>query len=186
MDAAGSYAGSIVLALDVATNTGAAQGKAGGTPILQSLDWRHDKSEDVPALCGRATAWLARRLRDDPPDLVVIEQPIAPAALKGRTTNDTTMTLLPLYGVFCGIVMAKQIPLIPVAISTWRKYALGVGNLKSKDAKAAAVKLCRQLKWTAHDHNAAEAGCIWLWGCSQVAPKLVQRAEPLFLGRGAA
>ncbi len=54
MDAAPSHAGSIVLALDVATNT--AQGKAGQTPILQSLDWRRDDSEHVEALCGRATA----------------------------------------------------------------------------------------------------------------------------------
>lgn len=186
MVAAGSYAGGVILALDVATNTGVAQGVAGQTPILQSLDWRRNASEDVPALCGRAARWMADRTRDNRPDLVVIEMPIAPAAMQGRTTNDTTMTLLALYGVFCGIVMAKQIPLIPVAISTWRKYALGHGNLKTKEAKAAAVELCRKLRWTAHDHNAAEAGCIWLWGCSQVAPRNVQRAEPLFLGRGAA
>jgi hypothetical protein len=103
----GLAAGGVILTLDVATNTGAAQGRAGQIPILQTLYWRRDDSEDVEALCGRETAWTARRLRDDPPDLIVIKEPTAPAAMRGRTTNDTTMTLLPLYGVFTGIVIAK-------------------------------------------------------------------------------
>jgi hypothetical protein len=36
----------------------------------------------------------------------------------------------------------------------------------------------------ATDHNATEAGCLWLYGCSLIAPAHTQRHEPLFLAGG--
>ncbi len=71
-------------------------------------------------------------------------------------------------------------------IGTWRSFVLGDGRLKKELAKTRAVQTVTRLGWDVDSHDAAEAACIWLWCCAQVAPDRAQRAEPLFLGKGGA
>jgi hypothetical protein len=79
------------------------------------------------------------------------------------------MVTVGLFGIFCGIVRCKSIPLLPAPVATWRKHFLGRGRLASDVAKAQAMKRCKQLGWTAADHNGAEAAGIWSWACAQQA-----------------
>jgi hypothetical protein len=150
-----------ILALDVATKTGVAEGRPGEVPRLQTIDFRGD--DGLTGLYGRATLWMATKLRDDPPDLVVIEKPVPPSAAFGHTNADTTMITIGMFGLLCGIVHCKSIRLEIAPISTWRKHFLGNGRLPGPIAKAMALERCALLGWTAIDHNAAESAGIWSW-----------------------
>lgn len=167
-----------VLALDPATKTGVAFGAPGERPQL----WTENFGGEDTAWEGvyaNATFWLADFLRTRSPALFIIEQPVPPSAVRGVTNHATTMITIGLYGVFTGLVGCKKIRLTPVRIGMWRKHFLGVGNLKTEEAKRAALRRCRQLGWEAPDHNAAEAGGIWEWGCAQLRQPSLLAVEDL-------
>ena len=150
-----------ILALDVATKTGVAEGRPGEVPRLQTIDFRG--KDDLTGLYGRATLWMATKLRDDPPVLVVIEKPVPPSAAFGHTNHDTSMITIGMFGIFCGIVHCKGIHLEIAPISTWRKHFIGKGNYPGPIAKQMALDRCKLLGWDAVDDNAAEAAGIWSW-----------------------
>jgi hypothetical protein len=150
-----------ILALDVATKTGVAEGRPGEVPRLETIDFRGD--DGLTGLYGRATLWMATKLRDDPPALVVIEKPVPPSAAFGHTNADTTMITIGMFGILCGIVHCKSIRLEIAPISTWRKHFLGKGNHPGPIAKGLAMQRCALLGWDHEDHNSAEAGGIWDW-----------------------
>jgi hypothetical protein len=166
-----------ILALDLASRTGVADGEPGGTPVLEFVDFdrEHDNHADVFARLAR---WIARRLHDARPDLVVTEAPV-PKFDKSLQQG--------MRGVVLGLVTCRNVRVIEVTCQDWRKYALGVGNLKGEVAKEQCVALCERLRWKVPrtkrglpDHNAAEAAGIWLWGCAQLNPRKAIRHEPLF------
>lgn len=162
-----------ILALDVATRMGVADGEAGLFPVLTTikLGREHDNHADIFA---RAALWITRRMLDHAPDLVVIEKPVG--------IHDSSL-LLGLRGVMLGLICAHKVRHLEVPVATWRLYFLGSGKLKKAEAKARAVDTCARLGWGRDlDHNAAEAAGMWLWGCARIAPRAVQRHEPLFLG----
>jgi hypothetical protein len=161
-----------ILALDVATKMGVADGEPGSTPALATVNLGRELDVQADVFC-RASLWITRRLLSEPPDLVVLEQPVG--------VHDSSL-LMGLRGIMLGLVRAHDVKVIEVAIATWRLYSLLAGNLPGKVAKARAVALCERLGWNAPDHNAAEAAGIWLWACAKAAPRLVPRHEPLFLG----
>lgn len=159
-----------ILALDVATKTGVAEGRPGDVPHLQTIDFRG--KDDLTGVYGRATLWLATKLRDDPPVLVVIEKPVPPASAYGHTNYDTTLITIGMFGILCGIVHCKGIRLEIAPISTWRKHFIGKGNYPGKIAKDMALQRCDLLGWDAEDHNAAEAAGIWDWACATFMGKI--------------
>jgi hypothetical protein len=151
-------------------------GEAGQAPFLNFVDFDmpHDGHHDI---FGRAVKWMARQCVEQPPALLVIEG-VVPQYDKTIQSG--------LFAIFTGIANAKDIKVLVAPIQTWRAFVLGDGKLPKAKAKARAVSVVHQLGWAAADvdHNAAEAGCQWLWACSQVEPKSVPRI-PLFM-RGAA
>lgn len=169
-----------ILALDVAKRTGIASGAVGSTPYLNFVDFGGRAYDDDADVFSRAVMWFARRLRDDPPEIVALEQPVP--------VYNSSM-LLGLRGIFMGIARSKNVTILEASVGEWRKYTLGHGNLDGKEAKRQCVRLCKQLHWelpptsdadNRPDHNAAEAAGLWLWACAQRNPRLVQRHEPLF------
>lgn len=152
-----------ILALDVATKTGVAEGRPGEVPRLKTINFRGKDKDDLTELYGYATLWMATKLRDNPPDLVVIEKPVPPSAAFGHTNADTTLITIGLFAIFCGIVHCKSIRLEIAPISTWRKHFIGKGNHNGVIAKRLSLERCALLGWEAEDHNAAEAGGIWDW-----------------------
>lgn len=180
-----------ILALDPAKRTGVAVGYPGRRPHLGVADFSRelDGPEDVFA---RAMRWIDRALDGyiavggavlDRPALLAIEAPISPSHKFGRTSFDTTLIALGLSAIFRGAARGRGVPIRLAPINSWRKYALGRGDLKGPEAKAAMVRLCRGLRWgDAVDHNAAEAAGIFLWASGQVSPTTATRPEPLFAG----
>lgn len=167
----------LIVAIDPATNTGICTGNAGETPALLARRFRHGDESDE-ALYGNAVHFFADFLKDRKPDLIAIEEPIM--ATWGKTNAQTIAITRGLYAIFAGIACCKGIPLLKAPVGTWRKYALGRGNLPGDEAKRQCVAMCRRLGWPAPSHDAAEAAGIWLWACSQAAPHLAHRPEPLF------
>ena len=162
-----------ILALDVATRMGVAEGEPGLSPVLTVVRLGRE-GDDHADIFARAALWITRRMLDDPPDFVVLEQPVG--------VHDSSL-LMGLRGVMLGIVRAHRVKLTEVPVATWRLYFLGAGNLKGNIAKARAVDLCARLGWGNDiDHNAAEAAGMWLWACAKIAPRAVPRHEPLFIG----
>lgn len=165
-----------ILAIDAAKRTGFAFGKPGAIPSLGFIDFGRPH-DDAPDIFGRAVKWMARNCAENQPALVVLEN-VVPQYDKTLQSG--------LWGVLAGIAAAKGIKVEVVAVQTWRAFVLGDGKLPKVKAKARAVSVVHQLGWAEADvdHNAAEAGCQWLWACSRVAPRLLPQI-PLFL-RGAA
>jgi len=162
-----------ILALDVATRMGVAEGEPGLIPVLTTINLGRDY-DDHADVFARAALWITRRMLDDRPDFVVLERPVG--------IHDSAL-LLGLRGVMLGLVRAHDVKVIEVAVATWRVYFLGSGKLKKAVAKARAVDTCALLGWGRDlDHNAAEAAGMWLWACAKIAPRAVPRHEPLFIG----
>ena len=162
-----------ILALDVATRMGVAEGEPGLFPVLTTVKLGRE-GDDHADIFARAALWITRRMLDDPPDWVVSETPVG---------KFNSRLLMGLRGVMLGLVHAHRVKITEVPVATWRLYALGSGHLKKDVAKARAVALCARLGWgEGIDHNAAEAAGMWLWACAKVAPREVPRHEPLFIG----
>lgn len=164
-----------ILALDPATRCGVAYGPAGGTPVLLTVNWGGRDLDEPEDVFARASAWIARRLDGaQRPDVLAVEVPVP---------KYDSLVVMGLYAIICGAARQRGIPLKRAAVGTWRAWALGTNKLRRPVAKARAVELANALGWRPTDDNSAEAGLIWLWCCSQVAPRLAQRPEPLFIRR---
>jgi hypothetical protein len=159
-----------VLALDPATKTGYATGRAKETPSLATVDFG-DEFANHDDIFRRAHYWLAGILRAQVPDLFVIEEVVPPSAIQGRTTHSGSIISVGLSGLFIGMAGAHGIPVLRAPISTWRKCFLGRGNLPRDSAKLAVKRQCRTMGWAYEDDNAAEAGGIWFWACGQITPQ---------------
>lgn len=162
----------VILAIDPSgRGTGIAEGKPGDKPILETAIFANDDMDGPTEIFGRAAAYFTRRLTLTSAHVLAIETPLV---------VHNALIVVGIYGIIVGLARAHGMFVMPVTINTWRKFALGSGRLDGQTAKREAMKLCKQLKWQAVDHNSAEAACIFLWASSQRAPKIAQRPEPLF------
>ena len=164
-----------LLALDPASITGVADGYIGGTPTLTVWKLREDADDEAADIFRRAARLLWLRISLEKPDVMAIEMPVPPHSAKGYTQYATTLISIGLFGLFTGIAGAARIKVVPAHIATWRKAVHGKGNLKGPDAKRRMVGLCRQLKWEAPDHNAAEAAGIWMWAAGTNQEALLRK-----------
>jgi hypothetical protein len=173
----------LVLAIDPATRTGWCLGAVGARPALGVVNFGGKVRDDHADIFARALEWIDGQLSSDGrPDVLAIEEPVAPFQVQGQTQWATTQIALGLQAIFQGTARRYGIKVITAPIRSWRKYALGQGALKGAEAKARMVKLVRELGFAndAVDHNAAEACGIWLYAGAQAAPMQVTRHEPLF------
>lgn len=168
----------LVMAIDPNSKTGIAEGKLGGTPTVSLVRFRHHDEDTVEDIFQRVTFHFAQRFRDNVPDYIFIEAPVPPSQVQGATNFNTSLITLGVYAIIVGVAKCKGIDIRRAQIASWRKAVLGSGRLKGVIAKKAASDLCQRLGWQAEDHNAAEAACIWMYGCIQVAPYGVTTLHP--------
>ncbi len=184
----------LILSLDIATRTGACEGRAGEAPVFSTIDFRAESHEQSFGLC---VSWLINRLKDDDrPDAIFVEAPISPGAFVGEydaergkvrmTTNpNTTILLIGLWAIVAGIASARGLVYQRVNVRTARKAFLGNGNLKSEEAKRRAYDLCHMIGWRPSNRDEADAGCIHWYACAQMAPYLRPTVSPLMRSRAA-
>ncbi len=163
------------LGIDLSSRSaGFAYGQPGEVPRLWTMDFMRDG--DLHDYYGNLTAYTATFVRDNPIDLLAIEETVAPSAAGGHTNHDTTMMTIGGYAIVIGIIKCKKIPYQPVRVETWRKHFIGVGRLsphifptssaRRKEGKRLAVARCRVLGWKVENDDEADAAGIWDWACA--------------------
>jgi hypothetical protein len=163
-----------ILALDVATRMGVAEGLPGETPQLYSIDFSRPKGDTVDIFAA-ATRWARKTFETLPP---------RKAYLEGLVPKYDKTVQCGLWAIIAGAAHVNGVPIEVVPVQTWRAFVLGNGKLPRREAKTRAIQICAQLGWRVRNDDEAEAACIWLYACSLQAPKLAPRI-PFFL-RGAA
>jgi hypothetical protein len=163
-----------IIALDVAIRTGVAEGVPGNAPNIFSVNFGASGGSQ-PDIFAASVKWATRTFETTPPGLLVIEG-VVPQYNKTIQSG--------LCGIFIGFARANNVPVREAPVQTWRSFVLGNGRLPKREAKTRAIAACTQLGWPVKNDDEAEAACIWLWACAQVAPKLAPRI-PFFM-RGAA
>jgi hypothetical protein len=119
--------------------------------------------------------WARKTFEIAPPRIVFVE---------GLVPQFDKTVQCGLYGIITGTARASGIEVREVAVQTWRSFVLSHGRLPKREAKARAIQVCGHLGWLVKNDDEAEAGCLWLYGCAQVAPKLAPQI-PLFMGGAA-
>jgi hypothetical protein len=149
-----------ILAIDCATQCGLASGEPGNSPELETVNFGDigDNHLEVGARCLR---WISFRLRDDRPDEIWIEEPMAFGGKEGETSAASRVRLNGLYMMIGSAARLKGVPVYPVRITTARKGFLGHGGLKRAVAKRRSRAMCRLLGWNPMNDDEADAGCIF-------------------------
>ncbi|UGY15242.1 hypothetical protein HAP48_0043075 [Bradyrhizobium septentrionale] len=156
-----------ILTFDPSRKLGYGAGPIGGTPELGTVTLGNDNTPDIEVYgrCARAVDDLIVKHQ---PALIVVEQPFY---IKGESNYGTTQLLHGLYGCICGMARSRNVQCWSVAVQTWRAMALGTAKFHGRDgAKQAMLAYCKNVGWVAVDDNAADAGGMWIWGCSTFAP----------------
>ena len=176
----------LILALDIATNTGWAIGRPSGTPTASSQRFGqfHSEQHDVFAA---AIKWFSEFLLQDPrPDTLIVEAMLPPTAMKGQTSRAVRDRLAGLHGCFLGVAKLRGVGEISQAsVGDVRAHFIGDRMCRREQAKREVMRQCEMQGWNAEDHNAADACALWSYACTLIRPELGLRVVPLFHRRSA-
>jgi hypothetical protein len=148
--------------LDVANQTGIADGYIDGLPALSTAVFGQE-GDDHDVAFGRAALWMNLRLDRSAPRAIWFEEPINTGARGVRTNPKTVRRLIGLWAVLTGVATARGVPCHSVAVSTVRAAVLGHGRLTSSIAEARAKIVMRSHGLSPKNDDEADAGCGWLW-----------------------
>ena len=175
-----------ICCLDIAGQTGVAFGEPGEKPTLLTANFTREgegsSMDGVAEAAGRAIQWFAEFTMVEKFDRLVIEAPIPEAALGGHTNAWSTALKFALCGALGGAARLRGIELRFANIQRVRKFVIGRGNVRSELAKPAVMVVCRALGWKPKNRDEGDAGAVFLWACSEVAPAKTPRLDPISLG----
>ena len=160
-----------VLALDTASKTGCAFGRAGDNPRAWTVDLG---KADWPVRFSKTLRMVDHYIRTLQPDLIAIE-----AFVGGPKANSN---LVGLVACVQGEATRAGIRTVSYYPATIRKHFLG-GIRSAAPIKAQVYARCRALGWAVRDTDAADAAALWSYAMSLACPGY-QPAPPgeLFLG----
>ena len=165
----------IVVALDIATQTGIAVGPPGGKPKAWSVDLGKGRSED--ARFSKALVLTHELIERHRPDLIAVE-----AAIGGKFAS---AFLIGVVACVRGVAANRGVPVRSYTSGSVRKHFLGRALAKrdfpalkpaaaTKAIKGEVIARCRLLGWEVADDNAADACALWDFACAtagfQTAP----------------
>ncbi len=147
-----------ILALDISkAGTGVAVGEATEPPRSFVVSFSGATQGQVWWSYG---IWLREQMAVEKPDLVAFEAPIY-----GRKIQSSAPTTILLRGMACVTEMlctGRNVRVVSVPTSTWRKHFLGHGF--PHDPKQAALNQCGLLGWdVGGSHDRADACGVWAW-----------------------
>lgn len=169
--------GPTILALDVASTTGCAEGRPGEKP--RTWKWRLGSDGATrPEKLFKLLSCLSEHLVVSKPKIIVIE---APAMLRGI---DTALLLFGAVGVCEAVANGRGVQTIELAnVQSVRAFFVDRARFaKVNDGKKAVMERCKALGWEPQGYDEADAAAIWAWACNKWFPKHAQRIEPLFVG----
>lgn len=149
-----------ILALDIATTTGWAEGLTGERPVSGSIRLAPPGSSHA-AVYGAMLAFLGARLSTFRYRLVVFEAPLDPR-WKGAMTNTNTARLLLGLPAVVEAVAYQTGHHHPKEVTSRevRKHMLGFCP-KSAEAKPLVIAKARQMGFNPKDDNEADALMVW-------------------------
>jgi hypothetical protein len=171
----------LVLALDVATTTGFAHGRADeATPTCGSI--RFGNARTPPAeIFGRAIAWAGAFLDDVKPDIVVVEALLSTEAMRGKTSRQVRDRLCGLQAIMLGVSHNVGVgEIVTATVGDIREHFINARGLKRDSAKATVMAKCTALGWTVANDNEGDAAAAWSYATALIDPRLALRGSPLF------
>ena len=165
----------IIVALDIATQTGIAAGSPGGKPKAWSVDLGKGRSED--ARFSKALVVTHEMIERFRPDLIAVE-----AAIGGKFAS---AFLIGVVACVRGVAANRGLPVRSYTSGSVRKHFLGRALAKrdfpaltaaaaTKAIKGEVIHRCRLLGWDVPDDNAADACALFDYACAtagfQTAP----------------
>ena len=174
-----------ILAIDLATTTGWARGSVGdATPSFGTQKFYggiSGKSQDGNAVFAASLKWITETLANNPPDMVIMESLLPPAAMLNQTSRAVRDRLAGLHGVIRAAARRRGIGEISdVGVGDVRQHFIGTRSLKRDEAKKAVIDQCLLLDWRINNDNEADACAIWSFAVSLIDPKQALRVSPLF------
>ena len=168
-----------ILALDLATRFGWAEGAPGTEPRYGSERFAPAGSSHA-AVFGGAIKWLATRLSAFKPARIVIEAPMNPNMMQGRTNAKTGRLLLGLPAVIEGTAFRFGVYDVKEArVADVRHHFIG-SNPRGATGKQQTIARCRQLGWKPADDNAADALALWHYAMCMADSAASLRSTELF------
>lgn len=148
----------IVLAFDLATNTGVAVGDSRDkAPHFWSEKFGEGRDGQGVKFsqCMDLTNRLIRQYR---PDLITVEGALAQG---GGGAAARIQLAMGLRACVLGVADMRRVPVAEYAVSTIRKHFIGHGKLERKQAKSETIHRCKMLGWDVANDNEADACALW-------------------------
>lgn len=158
--------GQNMLALDLATVTGWAEGVFGEAPRSGSIRLASAGATRAEVLAG-AIRFLGERWKAWKPHAVIFEAPLAPSVMAGKTNFSTARTLIALPGIVEALCVLKGIWTVREArVIDVRKFHLG-GNPPGPIGKKLVMQRMRDLGHEPQDDNESDALALWYYAAAQ-------------------
>lgn len=171
----------LIWAIDVATVTGIAIGRAGDTPQARSIRLAPPEATSNALFVGCFT-WFQRELATGPlPDILMIEELLPPIARRGHTNTGAQHRLAGLHGIIRALATFNGIPEIAGAnVGDVRAHFIHQRGLPRDTAKRRVLETCKMLGWEAADNNCGDALALWSYTAGLINPMTALRTTPLF------
>lgn len=170
--------GQNMLTLDLATQTGWAEGVFGEPPRSGSVRLASAGATRAEVLAG-AFRFLGERWKAWKPHVVVFEAPLAPSVMAGKTNFNTTRTLIALPGIVEALCVLKGIWSVREArVFDVRKFLLGA-NPPGAIGKKLVMQRMRELGHEPQDDNESDALALWYYAAALSDPDLRERLSAL-------
>ena len=145
----------IVLALDIATSTGACWDGPEGRPVFQT--------HTCPPLglgqkCKSFAAWLDELITVVQPGLVAVEAPLMRTrGVQLRSSIDVDRLLITMAGIAQFVAACNGIATTEKNVQTVKKHLTGFAHAD----KQAMVDRCRMIGWAVRNDHEADAAALW-------------------------
>lgn len=186
----------LVAAFDLATFTGASDGRSGSKP--RSWSWDLGKAgKGRPARLAMLRDYADRYLTESKPDAVFYENPLPVAALFAQVqkmgfqaafrmgaTEETIGFLRGAIGVIESSAAKARVPHVEgLDVQAARRSLTGLGKFPKGEGKDIVFDWCRRLGWNPANTDESDALAIWSLGCGKLSPLNAHATTPLFAGR---
>ena len=177
------------MALDLSINTGYAIGRPGAHPRSGSVRLkRRDEPEQIA--WRNLGCWLRDQFAFEPPNFVVYEAALDPAAMRELGNSGRTITLqwghVAAVEAICGPLGIRT---QAVNVQTVRKHFTGRARWGERDeAKRAVIARCHTLSLMprdCRDNNRADAIAVHDWACATFGRRTFRQDKLVMFGERA-
>jgi Holliday junction resolvasome RuvABC endonuclease subunit len=171
----------VVLALDLASASGAAWDGPDGKPLFETFRLPpYYGPAELGARSKKFVIWLHGLMERVKPAVVAIEAPLVPTKHGNlKTTAETVRLLISLVAMAHYVAECNDARVIEKNVQTVKRHWTGTGAAD----KHMMMQRCRQMGYPIHNDHEADAAGLWSLVKSEICPGFSYQTSPLF-GRG--